>query len=114
KTLREKDAEIERLKGNTGKPAAVQVGEKPTLEDCDFDADRFERELEAWHARKREADDQERKKREAVEAEQKAWQSKLDAYGKAKGELKVKDFEDVESFVTETLNVTQQGIILNG
>lgn len=113
KRVRELEEENARLKG-TGKPAAVTVGEKPTLEGCDYDAERFERELESYQARKRAADEQDRKKRDAEQAEKDAWQAKLDAYGKSKGELKVKDYDDVETIVTDTLNGTQQGIILNG
>jgi hypothetical protein len=46
--------------------------------------------------------------------QQKAWQARLDNYGKAKTELKVKDFEDAEDVSKEKLSVTQQGIILQG
>ena len=40
--------------------------------------------------------------------------AKLNSYSKAKTELKVKDFDDAEATVQETLNSTQQGIILQG
>lgn len=111
--LREKEQEIARLKGESA-PEAVKVGEKPTLEGCDYDTEKFERELEAWHGRKRLADEEQRKKDEEAKAEQQAWQAKLDAYGKGKTELKVKDFEDAEANVQEHFSVIQQGVILNG
>lgn len=118
KSNREKDREIRELRAKltTTTPAeqAAKVGEKPTLEGCDFDAERFESELDAWKERKRAAEQQESKKREAAEAEQKAWQAKQEAYGKAKADLKVKDFDDAEGEVLGTLNVTQQGVILHG
>jgi hypothetical protein len=90
------------------------VGEKPTLEGCDFDSDRFETELTAWHERKRQADDQAAKQRKEQEDAQAAWQQKLTAYGAAKTALKVPDFEDAEAVVLDTLNQTQQGILLHG
>jgi len=33
------------------------VGEKPTLEGCDYDEDRYDRERDAWKERKRQADE---------------------------------------------------------
>ena len=103
---------LEAVTGATQKP--VELGKKPTLEDCDYDAERFESELEAWHNRKLEAEQQERAKKDEAEKANRAWQATLEGYGKAKGELKVKDFDDAEDIVKDTLSVTQQGIILQG
>jgi len=38
----------------------------------------------------------------------------LDSYGKDKSELKVKDFDDAEDVTQQALDVTQQGIVLQG
>lgn len=94
------------------KPAAI--GQKPKLEDFDYDAEKFEQELTKWYDRKREVDTAAAKAEEAAKASQAAWQSKLDAYGKAKAELKVKDYDDAEATAQELFNVTQQGIVLQG
>jgi len=91
---------------------APELGKKPTLEDCDFDADKFETELIAWQDRKRAVEEQARKASEAAENEQKAWQQKLEGYAQSKAALKVKDFEDAESVVLETLSQIQQGVIV--
>ena len=91
-----------------------QVGKKPTLEDLDYDAERYEAALSSWYDQKRRSDEVEAKAREAVAAQDRAWQAKLDSYGKAKAELKVRDFEDAESFAQETFSVTQQGVMLQG
>lgn len=112
--LREQEAEIARLKGAGSQPATIEVGAKPTLEGCDFDAEKFESDLEAWHQRKREADEQEAQKTKTQKQQQEAWQAKLDGYGKAKEALKVKDYDEAEAAVTDTLSVVQQGVILNG
>lgn len=113
RAIRERDAEIARLKG-AGQSSAVVLGPKPTLESSDYDAEKFEQELEAWHARKLQIDQQEREKSQAEERERASWQAKLESYGKAKAALKVKDYEDAEGMVQDMLNVTQQGIILQG
>jgi len=56
-----------------------------------------------------------RKKVQAdIEKQQQEWQAKLQGYGKAKAELKVKDYDDAEGIVQESFNTTQQGVILQG
>lgn len=92
----------------------VAVGKKPSLEEFDYDAEKYEAELANWFERKRKADEAEAKARSAEAEQQKAWQDKLSSYGKAKADLKVRDFEDAEATVSETLNVTQQGVVLQG
>ncbi len=115
--LREQAQEIERLKGATpGQPAAaaLQVGEKPTLEGCNFDAAKFEADLESWHARKRAADDARAEAEAAQKKERDAWQAKLDGYTRERNALKVTDKDEAEAVVRETLSVIQQGILING
>jgi len=112
--LREQEAEIQRLKGSSAPATVVVLGTKPTLENCDYNEQKFETELEAWHNRKRELDDQQRAKEDGERKARDAWQVKLNDYSKAKTALKVKDFDDAEDSVRESLSITQQGIILNG
>jgi desulfoferrodoxin (superoxide reductase-like protein) len=92
----------------------VTLGPKPKLEDHDYDADKFEEALANWFERKRQADEANAKQEAEVMNQQKAWQAKLDGYGKAKAELRVKDFEDAEAVAQELFNVTQQGVMLQG
>lgn len=113
--LRELEQENARLKGSTTtQPAAVVVGEKPTLEGCDFDAEKFGEQLEAWHESKRAADEQQRQAQQAEQSARDAWNKKLTAYGAAKAALKVKDFDDAESAAKDVLTITQQGVIVHG
>lgn len=95
-------------------PKAVEVGKKPTLEDFDYDTDKYEAAVAQWYDRKRQADAQAAQHRAAEEEQARAWKNKLDGYVEAKAGLKVKDFEDAEAAVSETLDVTQQGVILQG
>jgi len=95
-------------------PAVPTVGEKPTLEGCDFDPDKFETELTSWHERKRKADDAATAVRQEQEAQQAAWNQRLTAYKTAGAALKVSDFDDAEAAAQEVLNPTQLGIIVNG
>ena len=93
---------------------AVQVGEKPTLESCDYDADDYEAKLADWYDKKREYDalvEKKKAEQQAVEAE---WNQKVAGYEQAKASLKVADYDDAEAMVQELFNVTQQGILLQG
>ena len=117
KANREKDKRIRDLEAKANQAAEKKpatLGNKPKLEDFDYDAEQYEQALEAFHERKREHDAEEAKKRQAEEAQQREWQAKLDAYNTDKSKLKIRDFDEAEMVVQETLNQTQQGIILHG
>ena len=92
----------------------VVLGPKPKLEDHDYDADKFEEALAGWFERKRKADEMQAAQEAEVMNQQKAWKAKLDGYGRAKAELRVKYFEDAEAVAQELFNITQQGVMLQG
>ncbi|MCY1389892.1 hypothetical protein D9M71_47020 [compost metagenome] len=94
------------------KPSVPQLGPKPTLEGCDWDSDKFESELLAWKDRELAI---QRAKADEQKAEQDrldAWNAQLAEYGKAKENMRVRDFADAESNVTDVLDQNQQGIIV--
>ena len=90
------------------------LGPKPTLEAADYDTERFEKELGAWHEKKRQADEREATARAEQKAVQQEWERKLEGYQSAKAGLKVRDFEFAEEVVQDTLSVMQQGMIVQG
>lgn len=98
----------------TREPEKQALGKKPALgdPDIDYDADKFEAALEAWQEQKRKADDEENSRKRAQEDQQKAWHARLTEYAEKKTALKVSDYDDAESTVTDVLDVTQQGIIV--
>jgi hypothetical protein len=91
-----------------------QLGPKPTLESCDYDADLFERKLDAWKERKIVSDRQQAEARDAEAKRQEYFNSKFEAYSTRKAEVigKIKDFADVEETVLDALNDTQRGVVL--
>jgi hypothetical protein len=103
-----------RLQAAPPETKPVVIGNKPKLEDHDYDADKYEEALANWFERKRQADDANAKQEAEVMNQQKAWQAKLDGYGKAKAELRVKDFEDAEEVAQQVFSITQQGVLLQG
>lgn len=117
KANREKEKRIRELEAKltqTTEKKPVTLGAKPKLEDFDYDADKFESSLTDWFERKRQADTEAQKLQQAEQAQNQAWQEKLEGYGKAKAELKVRDFEDAEAVAQDLFNITQQGVVLQG
>lgn len=95
-------------------PAAVVQPPKPTLEAADYDTEKYEADLEAWYRKRDQAEAAKRQAQTQAEEQQKAWQQKLEAYGTAKKSLKVRDYDDAEHAVMESLSNTQQGIVIQG
>lgn len=112
KRIRELEAEKAQRDAPAAQPQAV--GEKPTLESCDFDGEAYAEKLVAWNDAKRKADEAEAAKRQEQESAQAEWQTRLTSYNTAKAALKVPDFDDAEHVVRETMSATQIGVMLNG
>jgi hypothetical protein len=92
----------------------VALGQKPKLEDCDYDTEQYDAELQKWYDRKRIADDEAKTADAAQQSQQAAWQERLGAYESSKTQLKVKDFEDAEASILESFDQVQQGIVIQG
>lgn len=114
--LRETQRRLRELEAKAA-PAPEQlpvIGKKPTLEELDYDTDKFEHALMQWHESKRKVEEHKQRQQQAQQAQQAEWESRLQGYTQAKQALKVRDFDDAEAVAQETFNVTQQGIILQG
>jgi len=112
--LREKRELETKLKALETPKQETVLGKKPTLADLDYDAEKYEAELESWHERKRKVEAEIEVEAQKKAAEQESQKARLAGYHKAKAELKVADFQDAEDSVVEALNVSQQAIIVNG
>lgn len=117
---RESQRELRELRAQVNKPAADKqapiLGKKPTMDDddIDYDADKFEEKLTAWHDRRREIDQAQHQQQQDAQKQQAEWDGRLAGYNTAKTTLKVKDFDDAEENVKNQLSITQQGIIIQG
>lgn len=118
KSNREKERKIRdleaRLNSAPTETKPVVLGKKPSLEECDYDAEEYEKKIAAWYEDKRLYDTEQAKAEAQRDAETKAWQGKLDSYAKAKASLKVRDYDEAEAFALDTFTITQQGIVLQG
>lgn len=102
--------ELERLKGNQ----APAVTAKPKLEDFSYDTEQYEAALDKWVSAKVAEDRKAQERRDAEARQQAEWDAQRGAYDKAKAKLatQVRNFEDAESAVTDTLSVQQQAILI--
>lgn len=118
KASREKDKRIRELESKLNVSSAthpeVKLPPKPRLEDLDFDSDKYEEKLSEWFELKRKYDVELETTKKAQEEAENAWKERLTIYNKSKNELRVRDYDDAESFVQEQFSTTQQGIILQG
>jgi hypothetical protein len=111
KLIRENRELKSKLDAKTAPPAIV-VGDRPTLEGCQFDEEKFVQALDEWHERKLKASDQEKQQKDALAAAEKKQNDLLAAYRKAATALPVKDFDDAEAAVLGDLDTVQQNLLL--
>lgn len=101
------------IKDLRGKVPAIEVGDKPTLESCDYDEERYDAEIDAWRQRKAEAEAQAQQPvsptTQALEEESRSAHTE---YTAQKAKLNRPDFEDAETAVTAALDNNQQGTIV--
>lgn len=113
--LARKNRELEaQLNSTRTEPNPVKVVAKPTLDGCDYDSERYEAELSSWYEQKRQADLLDAQAKEAEAQQIRKYQERLAAYGKAKAELRVRDYEDAEETVLQHLDIPQQNVIVKG
>ncbi len=96
-----------------GKPK-VELGEKPTLKSAKYDDKKYEQQLIEYYDRKRVVETQQAETKKTVDAQTREWEKRNSRYTAQKSEHNFKDFEEAEELVTNTLNVAQQSIIVQG
>lgn len=109
--------EFEAKEKTQQQPQQTQVptlGNKPKLEDFDYDEGKFDEALGKWYETKRDIDAAQAKQRQAEEERQRAVHERQNGYRKEAIDLRVKDFPDAETEVVAALSVEQQGILLAG
>lgn len=110
--LKERDKELKQLRKAPAAPAPIVVGEKPTLEGCGFDEDRFEASLLQWNERKAQAERQAQEVEQEQRQQTEAWNQELQAHAQKRAALKFKDAQEAEDVVIATLSEIQQAVIV--
>lgn len=116
-TIRDLRKQIRALQAKTSnqsiqKEEEIVLGEKPTLDSCDMDVDKFEKELEAYHDRsakikekaiRQESEDKRAKDNQAKE---------LEVFEKQKNELGARDFTKFQNEFLSSVTKEQGSLIL--
>jgi cell fate (sporulation/competence/biofilm development) regulator YlbF (YheA/YmcA/DUF963 family) len=113
RALRDKDAEIARLKGATS-TTVEPLGEEPTFEGCNYDPDTFRTKVLEWTTRKAAIEQQQRDGEQAAQAERAKWQTRLGAVQAEASKLKVPDYAEASDTLESTFSPLQMGIVLGG
>lgn len=114
KKLRETERQNKELQEKLqGAPKGLDpLPAKPTMESCEYDQERLDRENEAWYALKLKHDQKEADKKAELEARQRRIQEVHQGHQEKAKALKVKDYESFQDEVADVLNEDQQNIIL--
>lgn len=119
KQQRDRERRIKELEAENAtyrKPAEIELGEMPTLDDADYDTDKFQELITNWVQKKAQYDQQEQAKKAEQEKAQQLWQERLNGYETKKAAIrtKVADYDVAEEIARDALNQTQQGILIHG
>jgi hypothetical protein len=121
KSNREKDRRIRELEsqisaGRPVEPQQIEVGKEPEVDDYETWTEegkaKFKKDWADWNNRSNAAAKQKADRETAEQQQRESWQRTQSAYDTAKAALKVDHFEDAEDAVKDSLNQTQQGILL--
>ena len=110
---RENKALKAKLEEANGTKKPEQLGTKPTLESCDYDEGVFEAKIAEWYDDKRASDDREAEVVASQQQKDQAWSNTVTEYNEKKTLLKVRDFDEAETNVTDDFDETQRGMILH-
>lgn len=114
KTRRIRELEAKDKLQQPQQPAVPTLGEKPKLDQFDYDEGKFDEALGAWYAKKAVVDAAQADLRTAEQARKDANEARLAGYRKEATALRARDFQEVEGDVVQALTVEQQGILLAG
>lgn len=108
--IKEKDAELAELR--RAPVQAVEVGERPTIEGCDYDEDKYNEALDAWYARKHQAETAKASTNGAEDQEREDWNRAHQAYAQKRAALPFQDKDEVEAIALASLKDVQQAVIV--
>ncbi len=97
-------------------PKLPELGPKPTLESSEWDEDKFEADLTAWHDTKRKIESADTDRAKQAEVQSQETQRRFATYRARAAALPVKDFDEAEKVVIAGLPDTTerpfQGLLL--
>lgn len=109
--IRERDKQLSQVRKQPQAEEPVVVGDRPTMEACDYDDDKFAQEFDAWEARKEAKRAQDSRLEQGRREQEQRWQQVQEGYQSGKRSLKFSDKEEAEAAAFEELSEVQQAVI---
>lgn len=103
----------ERLNGLAKVDVEDQPVVKPTMEECEYDEEIYEKRLAEYLKSKEKRETKVREQEEAARKEKEAWDNKLISYSEKKQTIKAKDFDEAEERIQGTFRPDQLGIVIH-
>lgn len=103
----------EKLNAAQGGATVNDPPKKPKLEDFDYDADEFEKAMDAYYSQKADHDRKAEEQRKAQEEREKEWSERLKTYAEGKTKYPAERMKEAEEEVTGTLNQARQAMLLD-
>lgn len=110
--IRRRDEAIAEARKGQSAPQSIVVGERPTLESCEYNEEKFAEEFEAWDARRKTAERAESEAEAAARKANEAWQTEVRNYEAKRAELKFPDAQEVVDTAATSLNSVQQAVVV--
>lgn len=113
KELSKRNKELEERLNGLAKVDVDQQVAKPTMEECEYDEEIYERRFAEYLKAKEKREAKVREQEDAARKEKEAWDNKLIAYSEKKQTIKAKDFDEAEERIQGTFRPDQLGIVIH-
>jgi hypothetical protein len=110
--IKERDKRLAEAARAAPQSKPVEVGPKPTLADCEYDEEKFEREYEAWKERKSAADSQQTNVQQKSHEQERIWSQRLGQALEQKAALGKTDADDAFENVRAALGEERASAII--
>lgn len=94
-------------------PSVEDVGPEPTLESCDWDEAVFKQKLLEHQKAVDKIESEKQQQREKQQADEEAWNRKLERYESQRSRIANEDYEMVEDLVNQKLSPAQRSLIIH-
>lgn len=110
--IRRRDKELAELRRQQPQPRAIEVGDEPTLEGCEYDEDKFKAEWRAWNNRADEARQAETQTEATNRQAQESWAEEVRNYETKKAAITSPKAQAAIEVALASLNPVQQAVIV--
>ncbi len=111
--LNKQNRDLKKQLANGKADEITALGAEPTMEGCDYDADKYRDSLREWDRAKAKSDAKATTAKEAQEKQGQAYNARLSEYQEGKGAFDADSFDEAEDAVKGALSENQQSILIH-